>query len=104
MTTSIQSAMPPGLEPCGGPGLIEGTESDTGISNFGFTIDDGVEEKLRTGNFWTRYAGWNFNGRVWFSEAKFHCEPWVYGSPNSVISADTIEELMHAVSREYGYA
>jgi hypothetical protein len=73
-----------------------------GISNCDFSIDDGCEEALRGGR-WTRYAGWNFNGRCWFNGNKFHCQVWRYGTPLEVISADTLKDLMHAVSDVYGY-
>lgn len=74
-----------------------------GLSNFDFRVEDGIEDALRAGGVWTRYAGWNFNGRVWFCDNDFHCEVWVYGVPREVISRATLVDLIHAVSSEYGY-
>lgn len=78
-------------------------ECDGGMSNVDFSIDDGVEEALRSGQH-CHYAGWNFAGYVWFADDKFKCEVWQYKSPQEVIEAEDLEALMHAVSAEYGYA
>lgn len=74
-----------------------------GLSNFDFCVDDGIEDELRAGGVWTRYAAHNFNGCVWFADGQFHCEVWVYNAPRSTISNPEIMGLMHAVSEEYGY-
>jgi hypothetical protein len=75
---------------------------DTGMTNLDHSYDKEILEKVRNGEGWTRYAGWNFNGRVWFGNNEYHCEVWHYGSPCNVISADTPENLMQAVSYEWG--
>lgn len=82
-----------------------GDESgEAGLSNFDFQVHDGIEERLRTEHVWTRYAGWNFNGRVWFNaEGSFSCQVWVYGSPVATVQAETLHDLMHEVSDEWGY-
>lgn len=75
-----------------------------GLSNFGFTVDPGTEEMLRAGEGWCRYAGWDFNGRVWFADDAFYCQVWVYGVPRETMGAETLDALMHTVSQKYGYA
>lgn len=76
---------------------------NAGMSNFDFAVNGGIEEQLRSEPTWTRYAGWNFNGRVWFADGVFWCQVWVYGTPRATFSADTLHDLMHLVSDQYGY-
>lgn len=78
----------------------------TGMSNFDWEIEDGVEEKLKANpNAHTRYAGWNFNGRVWWDAKRelFACEVWRYGDPVQVVYAATLKEIMNTVSDEWGH-
>ena len=81
------------------------TETDEArLSNCWFEVEPGTEELLRSEKVWTRYAGWNFNGRVWLdAEGSFSCQVWVYGSPVATVRAETLDELMHEVSGEWGY-
>lgn len=75
-----------------------------GISNCDFTVDDGCEDALRNERVFTRYAGWNFNGKVWLdAEGAFSCQVWCYRSPVATVRADSLHDLMHAVSAEWGY-
>lgn len=88
------------------PGPPEGSEeinSPAGMSNLSFEVEDGVEDALRRGDTYTHYAGWNFNGRVWFADDTFRCQVWQWQVPVATFSADTLDKLMHAVSSEYGY-
>lgn len=78
-------------------------QCDGELSNFDFSIDDGVEDSLRSGKFQATYSGWNFNGQVWWDGKNFCCQPWTYHMPNDVIRANSLNELMHAVSSVYGY-
>jgi len=88
----------------GPPGDYEEWGSPAGMSNMDFTVDAGCEEALRTQRVFTRYAGWNFNGRVWLdAEGSFSCQVWVYGSPVATVRAETLDALMHEVSGEWGY-
>ncbi len=74
------------------------------MSNFDYEVDDGMEEALTAepGQVFGRHASWNFNGRVYFHDGKFHEQVWVHGSPRETISADTLEDLMREVNSEYG--
>lgn len=79
-------------------------EIDLGMSNFDGSIDEGLSEALQAepDEVFGRHAGWNFNGKVWFQDGKFHEEVWVFGSLQQVISADTLSDLMEEVCAEYG--
>ena len=84
----------------GRPSHLE--ECAEGMSNFDHRIDEGFEEKLRTGEFWGSHTAWNFYGEVWFENDKFHEQIWVYRFPREVISANTLKELRDAVNDSYG--
>lgn len=73
------------------------------MSNFDHTIDPGMAEALKAGGVFSRHAAMNFNAKVWWADGQFHSEPWVYGSPRSVLSADTLDELMSMANEIYGY-
>jgi hypothetical protein len=86
---------PEGYEEIGYPG---------GMSNFDFEVAEGIEDRLRTERVYTRYAGWDFNGKVWLNaEGSFSCQVWVYGSSVATVQAETLHDLMHEVSDEWGY-
>jgi hypothetical protein len=74
-----------------------------GLTNFDFSIDDGVEDVLRARTHVCTYAGRNFNGICWFDGDLFWCQPWVYHVPRPPIAASTLVDLMHEVSKAYGY-
>lgn len=78
------------------------TEIELGMTNFDHSIDDGFEDALRAGGVFGRHAAWNFNGKVWFADGRFHEEVWQYHSPVGVRSADTLRELMETVNDEFG--
>lgn len=73
------------------------------ISNFDHTVDEGMEEKLKNGQFYGEYAAWNFHGDVWWTGEQFACEIWIYGNHENTIYADTLEEIMKEASDLYGY-
>lgn len=79
-------------------------EIELGMTNFDQSIDECLEAALMKEPklVFGRHSGWNFNGHVWFEDGRFHEEVWVYGSVREIISADTLVELMVAVSNEYG--
>jgi hypothetical protein len=82
--------------------MTEMAEVEFGMTNFDYTIDEGMEEALRAGNVYGRHAAYNFNGLVFFRDGKFHEEVWVYHAPTEVVSADSLSELMRAVNEKYG--
>ena len=76
-------------------------EIPLGMTNFDGSIDEGLEEALRKEKCFGRHTGWNFNGRVWWDD-EFYEEVWVFGSPQEIMSAETLEKLMEQVNRKYG--
>lgn len=80
-----------------------GDEQGHGLSNLDHTIDDGIEDQLKSGQCWTQYAGINFNGRVWWDGEQFVCDVWVYGVSCELLAAPTLKELMTVVSNKYGW-
>jgi hypothetical protein len=75
-----------------------------GMSNFDFEVAEGIEDRLRAERVYTHYAGRDFNGRVWFdAEGAFSCQVWCYGTARATVRAETLHDLMHEVSREWGY-
>lgn len=73
------------------------------LTNFDFSIDDGVEDALLARTHFAIYSGWNFNGRVWYDGKQFVCQPWTYHVPQELHKADTLKEIMSSVSDKYGY-
>ena len=82
---------------------LDRPEFKGGMSNYNFSIAEGVEDALRTGEFHAAYAGWNFRGYVWFDAGLFKCEVWVDRVAREVLEAPTLHDMMHVVSRKYGY-
>lgn len=80
-------------------------DGDSVMSNFDRTIDEKIAARLKVEEAFSRYPGWNFNGRVWWDRAgeKWKCEPWTYGIPNEVVEADDLDGIMTQVSEEYGF-
>ena len=76
---------------------------ETVMSNCDHSIEHDVAEKLKTGKYYSQYAGWNFCGYVWWNENKWSCEVWTYHSHVDTIHGETLEEIMEKVSQEYGY-
>ena len=72
------------------------------MSNFDHTVEDGMDERLKSGKLCGDYAGWNFHGTVWFDKV-FKCQVMVYGCHHATIEADSLKGLMEAVSNEFGY-
>ena len=75
------------------------------MSNFESEIDDGFADALQAEpeKVFGRHSGWNFNGKVYFSNGMFHEEVWVYGTPKEIISAPNLRDLMEAVCVKYGF-
>jgi len=79
-------------------------EIDEVMSNFDHDIDEDVAKQLqeKPGRLYGQHSAWDFCGRVWFENDKFHEQVWVYGSPVKEISSKTLEELMEEVNDEFG--
>ena len=73
------------------------------MSNFDRVIDKETEQAIKCNELFSRYAGWNFNGLVWWQDNKWLCEVWCYGSWRETFVCDTTEEIMENVSDGYGY-
>ena len=84
-------------------GLDSMQESELGMSNLDRTIDEGLEDELKSnaGKMYAQYAGWNFCGYVWFEDEQFVCQVWTYRVPREEIVAPTLEEIMEEVSCKY---
>jgi hypothetical protein len=78
------------------------TEISLGMSNFDHSIDEGFEEAIKKDSVFGRHAGWNFNGRVYWSGTQFCEDVWVFGSYQKTIKADTLTDLMSEVNDEFG--
>ena len=75
------------------------------MTNFDHTINVGFEDALRDqpGEVYGIYNGWKFNGRVWYADGVFHCEPWVHHVPQELITNNTLAGIMEGMSSAYGY-
>jgi hypothetical protein len=73
-----------------------------GMSNFGHTVDDGMDEALKAGQYFGQHTARNFYGSVWWDGEMFCEEVWVYGSPRAIMKAATLPELMALVNAEFG--
>lgn len=72
------------------------------MSNFYGAIVSETAEAIKGKELFSRYAGWNFNGKVWWQNGKWCCEVWTYGSWNETFVVDTLSEIMSDVSSDYG--
>ena len=79
-------------------------EQDKEMSNFDGSIDDGMEDKLKSGKFYGSHSAWNFCGTVWFNKAdnRFYEEIWHYRSYQETFSGESLEKLMDKVNEEWG--
>lgn len=78
---------------------------DQDISNFDHEIPEGLEEKLKSGDFYCDYPAWNFHGTVFYNQEKklFQCEVMQYQSHVDTIVAPSLKEIMKLASDKYGY-
>ena len=72
------------------------------MSNFDHSIDPGTEDELRAGGCFCGYPAWNFYGRVWFEDGKFHCRVAQYGTHVATISENSLTDLMSECSDQFG--
>lgn len=73
------------------------------MRNLDRSVDADVERELRAGGVYSRHAGGNFNGIVWFDAGRWHETVMVHGEPRGTYSADTLQQLMTIVNDEYGW-
>jgi len=75
------------------------------MSNFDGMINQPVVEAIKGKELFSRYSGWNFNGRVWWDgeNQKWCCEIWVYGARQKTLMSNDLEEIMTDVCDQYGY-
>jgi len=80
-------------------------EGEQLMSNYDRKIITATADALKRDELFSRYAGWNFNGKVWRDGERdtWHCEVWCYGNFMETFSAETLEELMQDISDKYGY-
>lgn len=73
------------------------------MSNYGHEIDPVAASMLKDEEVALHYAGWDFNGQVWWDRdaGTYRCEVWVYHIPQEVVSG-TLQEIMDTVSAGYG--
>ena len=72
------------------------------MSNFDGIIDTKIVKAIKGKKLFSQYAGWNFCGRVWWQNKKWHCEIWQYRCYEKTITCNTLEEIMEEVSNKYG--
>lgn len=75
---------------------------DSIMSNFDHMIDYKVADEIKNQPMWAEYPGWDFYGKVWFEDNKWHCAVKCYGSHVNTISEDNLEDLKSSVCDQYG--
>ncbi len=73
------------------------------MSNFDHSIDDGLEEALKTEETFSGHAGQDFNGHTWFKDGQFHEAVCCYHILQGIESANSLRELMEKVNDKYGW-
>ncbi len=77
-------------------------EGEELMSNFDGQIEQATADAIKGEKLFSRYAGWNFNGLVWWQEDTWNCAVYCYGSLNKIVSEESLEEIMETVSEEFG--
>ena len=77
-------------------------EGEEIMSNFDGAIVSETAEAIKGKELFSRYSGWNFNGKVWWQNNLWNCEVWCYGSFQKTFNAETLDEIMSDVCSEYG--
>lgn len=72
------------------------------MSNLGHRIVTATVDSIKGKKLFSRYAGWSFNGKVWWQNDKWLCEVWCYHSWMETVVCDTLQEIMEGVSSIYG--
>lgn len=76
---------------------------ETLMSNYDGLINDVTADEIKGEHLFSRYAAWDFNGKVWWKNNQWNCEVWQYGSFIETISRPTLPELMEVVGDKYGH-
>ena len=73
------------------------------ISNLTNQIDQQIAAAIKSTNFFSRYAAWNFNGIIWWNdELGYWCaEIWRFNNYVASYLAETLEELAHEIDGIY---
>lgn len=74
------------------------------MTNLTHKVDKDVENHLRENRVMAGYPGANFNAECWFVEDHFHAAVYVGGKHRATVTAPTPQELMTAVSNDFGWA
>jgi len=78
-------------------------DGETLMSNYDREINETTAAEIKGKEVFSRYAGWDFNGKVWWGNNQWNCEVWQYGNFMATVSAPTLPEIMYTVSETYGY-
>ena len=79
-------------------------DGDSVASNCFYEHDAEQAARLKEApDHFSRYAGWNFNGRIWWAETEWACEVWRYGAPVVTVTGETIPGIMKEVSEMFGF-
>jgi len=73
------------------------------MSNCDHTIDNGMEDVLRSQPVAGSHFAWDFCGTVWFDGENFVEEVFRFHVPVEILKAPSLRELMTAVNDKYGY-
>jgi hypothetical protein len=80
-------------------------ELPLGMSNCMGTVDAGFATALQAApaKCFGRHRAWNFNGLVWYEDGRFYEEVYVYRQLRAMLSATTLEDLLHRVNDRFGW-
>lgn len=84
---------------------LSGEMTAMAMTNWDGTYNENICNRLKKEKVFAQYSGWDFCGLVWFDKGKkrYFCEVWVHRSHVDTKDSETPQELMDAVSSEYGY-
>lgn len=72
------------------------------MTNFDHTIDEGMADDLKAGDFFGQHSAWNFYAEVFWKDGKFRSDVLSYGAIVGNHEADTLEDLMKIHNDAYG--
>lgn len=73
------------------------------MSNYDGIINENAASEIKDNLLFSRYSGWNFNGKVWWDNNQWNCEVWQHHEYMETVSHLTLPEIMTEVSDKYGY-